>query len=171
MANMLQLFEKANIKFVALKDNIDTSSKITGKFIIYMMSICAEIERDNISEYVAMAKKQNFMSNKHTAISILGYDIKDKKMVVNEEEAKIVKFIFNTYSKTRNYYKTAVLCNEKGFRGKRGHQFHASSIITILKNETYCGYNKHHSEKKKAAHKAIISKSLYNKVNNIEIVA
>ena len=33
------------------------------------------------------------------------------------------------------------------------------------------GYNKHHNEKKKASHKAIISKALYNKVNNIEMIA
>ncbi len=118
-----------------------------------------------------MAKKQNFINNKHTAISILGYDIKDKKMIVNEEEAKIVKFIFETYAKNRSYHKTAVLCNKKGFCGKRGQEFHASSIIVILKNETYCGYNKHYNDKKKATHKAIISKALYNKVNNIQQIA
>ena len=118
-----------------------------------------------------MSKKQNFKNGMHTAINILGYDMKDKKMIVNQEEAKIVKFIFETYNKNRSYHKTAVICNEKGFRGKRGQEFHASSIITILKNETYCGYNKYHNETKKATHKAIISKSLYNKVNNIEEVA
>lgn len=118
-----------------------------------------------------MSRKQNFKNGMHTAVAILGYDMKDKKMVINEKEAKIVKFIFDTYSKTRNYYKTAVLCNKRGFRGKRGQEFHASSIITILRNETYCGYNKHYNEKKKASHKAIISKALYNKVNNIEEVA
>lgn len=63
---------------------------------------------------------------------------------------------------------TARICNEKGFRGKRGQQFHASSIITILKNQTYCGYNVFHNKVKKAKHKAIISKRLFNQVNNIK---
>lgn len=91
-------------------------------------------------------------------------------MVVNQEEAKIVKFIFETYNKTRSYNKTAILCNKMGFLGKHGQKFHVSSIRTILKNETYCGYNKHYNEKKKGTHKQIISKSLYNKVNNIEMI-
>lgn len=60
MANMLKLFEETQTRFIALKDNIDTSSKITGKLLVYIMAICAEIERDNISEWVAMGKKEEF---------------------------------------------------------------------------------------------------------------
>lgn len=69
MANMLKLFEETQTKFIALKDNIDTSNKITGKLVVYIMSVCAEIERDNISEWVTMAKKQEFESRKSNSES------------------------------------------------------------------------------------------------------
>ena len=97
MANMLDKFQKNNIRFISLKENIDTE-QATGKLLIYVISICAEIERDNISEFVKMAKKQQFESGKVTAKKVLGYDIVNKQLVINLKEAKIIKFIFETYN-------------------------------------------------------------------------
>ena len=167
MSNMLDKFQKTNTRFISLKENIDTE-QVTGKLLIYIISICAEIERDNISEYVKMAKKQEFESGRVTAKAVLGYDIINKQLVLNEQESPIVKFIFETYNKTHNYYKTAQICNKKGFRGKKGNEFHASSIKTIIQNQIYCGFNNFHDEKsKKGKHKAIITENLYKKVNCI----
>lgn len=171
LANMLDTFNKNNVRFISLKEQIDTSFP-TGKMLIYIMGVVSEIERDNISEYVKMAKKQEFESGRVTAKAVLGYDILNKKLVINEKESQIVKFIFETYNKTKNYYQTAKICNEKGYTGKKGNQFHASSIKTIIQNQLYCGFNNFHdTESKKGTHKQIISKSLYNKVNNIQEVA
>lgn len=170
LANMLDTFNKNNVRFISLKEQIDTSSP-TGKMLIYIMGVVSEIERDNISEYVKMAKKQEFESGRVTAKAVLGYDIINKRLVLNEKESQIVKFIFETYNKTRNYYKTAKICNEKGYKGKKGNQFHASSIKTIIQNQIYCGFNNFHDTEKKGSHKQIISKALYNKVNNIQEVA
>lgn len=167
MANMLDLFQKTNTRFISYKENIDTE-QVTGKMLIYVISMVSEMERDNISEWVKMAKKQEFESGRVTAKAVLGYDIINKKLVINEKESQIVKFIFETYNKTRNYYKTAQICNNKGFRGKKSNLFHASSIKTIIQNQLYCGFNNFHDEKiKKGKHKAIITQNLYNKVNCI----
>lgn len=167
LANMLDIFNKNNVRFISLKEQIDTQSP-TGKMLIYIMGVVSEIERDNISEYVKMAKKQEFESGRVTAKAVLGYDIVDKQLVLNERESPIVKFIFETYNKTHNYYKTAQICNKKGFRGKKGNEFHASSIKTIIQNQIYCGFNNFHNEKsKKGKHKAIITENLYKKVNCI----
>lgn len=167
MSNMLELFKKYNIRFISYKEGIDTS-QILGKMLVYVVSIVAEMERDNISEFVKMAKKQQFESGKTTAKTVLGYDLIDKKLILNNKEANIVKFIFETYNKTHNYYQTAKICNQKGFKGKKGQQFHASSIKTIVQNKIYCGFNNFHGEKiKKGKHQAIITKTLFDKINNI----
>lgn len=71
MSNMLDKFQKTNTRFISLKENIDTD-QVTGKLLIYIISICAEIERDNISEYVKMAKKQEFESRKSDCKSRFG---------------------------------------------------------------------------------------------------
>ncbi len=169
MSNMLDKFQKTNTRFIAYKENIDTD-QVTGKLLIYIISVCAEIERDNISEYVKMAKKQEFENGNITARAVLGYDIINKKLVLNEKEATIVKFIFETYNKTHNYYKTAQICNNKGYTGKKGQAFYASSIKTIIQNQIYCGFNNFHGEEsKKGNHKAIISKKIFYLANNLQV--
>ena len=165
--NMMYEFDKNNVRFISYNENIDTSNNMS-KMLMYVIGICAEIERDNTSENVKLAKRQEFESGKVTAKKVLGYDIINKQLVINLKEAKIIKFIFETYNKTHNYYQTAKICNLKGFKGKKGQEFHASSIKTIIQNQIYCGFNNfHNKEIKKGKHQAIITKSLYNKVNSI----
>ena len=68
LANMLDILNKNNVRFISLKEQIDTQSP-TGKMLIYIMGVVSEIERDNISEYVKMAKKQEFESRKSNSKS------------------------------------------------------------------------------------------------------
>ena len=165
--NIMYEFDKNNVRFISYNENIDTSNSMS-KMLMYVIGICAEIERDNTSENVKLAKRQEFENGKVTAKKVLGYDLINKQLVINKKEANIVKFVFETYSKTHNYYKTAQICNLKGFKGKKGQCFHASSIKTIIQNQIYLGFNNFHNEEiKKGKHQAIITKSLYNKVNNI----
>ena len=166
-ANMLYEFDKHKVRFISYNEKIDTQDA-SGKLLMYVISIVAEIERDNISENIKLAKRQEFENGKITARKVLGYDIINKQLVINKKEANIIKFIFETYNKTHNYYKTAQICNLKGFKGKKGQSFHASSIKIIIQNQIYCGFNNFHNEEiKKGNHQAIISRTLYNKVNCI----
>lgn len=166
-ANMLYEFDKNNVRFISYNEKIDTQDA-SGKLLMYVISIVAEIERDNTSENVKLAKRQEFENGRKTAKKVLGYDIKNKQLVINKNEANIIKFIFETYDKTHNYYQTAKICNNKGLKGKKGQQFHASSIKTIVQNQIYLGFNNFHKEEqKKGSHQAIITKNLFNKVNNI----
>ncbi len=160
-------FDKNDVRFISYNENIDTSNSMS-KMLMYVIGICAEIERDNTSENVKLAKRQEFENGKVTAKKVLGYDIVNKQLIINKKETNVVKFIFETYNKTHNYYQTAKICNLKGFKGKKGQEFHASSIKTIIQNQIYCGFNNfHNKEIKKGNHEAIITKYLYNKVNNI----
>lgn len=107
-----------------------------------------------------------------TAKLVLGYDRIDKKLIINEKEAKVIRFIFHTQNKTKNYRETAEICNKKGFRSKRGNLFNASTIKTIVQNQIYCGFNNFHVNPrrgiktvKKGTHEKIISKKLYDIIN------
>ena len=105
-ANMLYEFDKNKVRFISYNEKIDTQDA-SGKLLMYVISIVAEIERDNISENIKLAKRQEFENGKITARKVLGYDIINKQLVINKKEANIIKFIFETYNKTHNYYKTA----------------------------------------------------------------
>lgn len=165
--NILYELDKKNVVFITYSDAIDTRT-VMGKTYTTILSLVAEMEREHISENIKLIKRQEFENGKITAKKVLGYDLINKQLVMNNKEANIVKFIFETYNKTHNYYQTAKICNNKGYKGKKGQKFHASSIKTIVKNKIYCGFNNFHNEEtKKGKHQAIITKSLYDKVNYI----
>lgn len=69
-SNMLYEFEKNNVRFISYNEKIDTSDA-SGKLLMYVISIVSEIERDNISENIKLAKQQSFENGVHTTINIL----------------------------------------------------------------------------------------------------
>lgn len=80
-------------------------------------------------------KKGRFVTNRPP----LGYKSVNGKLVIDEEEAKIVKRIFDLYLKGYGLTKIADTLNEKGYRTRRGYPFRKDKIKYILKNEVYIG--------------------------------
>ena len=83
---MMYEFDKNNVRFISYNENIDTSNSMS-KMLMYVIGICAEIERDNTSENVKLAKRQEFENGKVTAKKVLGYDLINKQLVINKKEA------------------------------------------------------------------------------------
>lgn len=75
----------------------------------------------------------------------LGYKREGKDIVVDEEYAKVVRFIFELYADGKSLYDVYYALKEEGYTSKRGVPFSASSISKVLDNEVYIGnyvYNK-----------------------------
>lgn len=95
-----------------------------------------------------VVEKMNFMARQglHTGGKpALGFDVKDKKYVINESEAEIVRCIFDMYAQGKSYKQIILYLNEKGHRTKLGKPFGTNSISDLLRNERYIGtyvYNK-----------------------------
>ena len=84
---------------------------------------------------------------KQIEISALGFDVDPatKKYVINEDEAKIIRIIFDKYSNGIGYVQILDYLNPMGYKTKFGKPFAKNSLNTILKNEKYIGtytYNK-----------------------------
>ncbi|AOY76657.1 recombinase family protein [Clostridium formicaceticum] len=75
----------------------------------------------------------------------LGYDVLDKKYVINEVEARVVKLIFDMHASGKTYGEIFASLKFKGYKTKRGADFTKNSLHSILNNEKYIGiysYNK-----------------------------
>ena len=95
----------------------------------------------NLSVEVKKGMYENFENNKHTAgIPPLGYDLdSEKRYIINEKEAEIVKSIFQMSLDGMGYGKIAQELNRQGFINKRGRPFAKTSIRDTLLNEKYMG--------------------------------
>ena len=188
--NTLQLIEDYGVALICVEDNID-SSKGAGKLIISVLSAVSEIERENILVQTLEGRYQKAREGKwNGGIAPYGYKLVDGSLVINEEEAKHIRLIFDKYVNTKlgangvsNYlYENRI---KKLQRGKGSTEyFSAETIKRIIENQVYKGfiaYGRRRKEKVKGTrnqytqvfsddyllckgeHEAIISEELWDR--------
>lgn len=155
--NSLQLMQDNGVNLICVEDNID-SSKDSGKLMISVLSAVAEIERENILVQTMEGRKQKARQGEwNGGFAPFGYQLIDKKLIVDEKEAEIVRLIFDKFTTTTmGINAVASYLNQHGYRkAKRQNNkletFAASFIKGVLDNPVYAGkiaYGRRKSEKK-----------------------
>ncbi|MCR4593925.1 MAG: recombinase family protein [Clostridiales bacterium] len=142
----VEFLKEYNVTLFAVKDGVDSSSTM-GKFMITMLSAVAEMERVNILEQTQAGRNQKAKLGKwNGGKPPIGYTLvpKEGTLLVNEDEAKIVRAIFYKYVNERKSVHTiAVEINaeyKKPQRQKHDNPFFAEhNIRRILDDITYSG--------------------------------
>lgn len=131
--------EKCNIKLLSISQPIDIETP-EGKLMSTMLAGMDEYFSQNLASNVKRALKNNAHNCQFNGgIPPLGYNIVDKKYVINEQEAKIVKEIYNMYIDGMSYIDIALNLNMRGYKTKKNQKFAKTSVMSILTNEKYTG--------------------------------
>lgn len=159
--------DKLGICLVSYSESFDSVTP-AGRMVCSMLGTVAQFEREVISENVKLGLDERAKQGKRTCHEILGYDLYGKdSFTINEDEAKYVKFIFVSYLKYKNLLQVADLCRQNNYRGKRGRLPTAQSILIVLTQPTYCGYNRYCGKIYEGKHESIIDRDTYNKVQQL----
>lgn len=164
------------IDIVFATQNIDTTTP-AGKMQRNIMLSFAEFERDMIAERTReklfYQASQGYWGGGHAP---LGYDVIERKLIINPDEGQLVNRIFNYYLETPSTNKVAARLNNEGFRPKQrkylssktggGSRFSKETIKRMLNNKTYIGILKYNDEEFKGIHAPIVEEELFNKVQN-----
>ena len=151
------IFLKNNIEFVSLLENFDTSTPF-GRAVIGLLSVFAQLEREQIKERMQLGKLGRAKSGKSMmwAKTSYGYnyDKETGSMTVNEYEALAVKEIFTSYLAGMSITKLRDKIN-----GEYPKQpaWSYRTIRGILANPVYCGLNQYKGQTFQGTHKVIIS--------------
>lgn len=151
------IFLKNNIEFVSLLENFDTSTPF-GRAVIGLLSVFAQLEREQIKERMQLGKLGRAKSGKSMmwAKTSYGYDY-DKEtgsMSINEYEALAVKEIYTSYLAGMSITKLRDKINEEY---PKRPAWSYRTIRGILANPVYCGLNQYKGQTFQGTHKAIIS--------------
>ncbi|WP_246067271.1 recombinase family protein [Paenibacillus koleovorans] len=139
VVTIADFLEKNSTCLISTEDKIDTSTPM-GKYFLVLASIFADMERENIIVQVKGGMSQKAREGEwNGGTAPFGYDLVDKCLVINEEEAKEVQFIYAEYLKGNGYNAIANLLNNKGVKTKKGNEFYIAAVKDILKNVTYAG--------------------------------
>lgn len=145
-------------------------------------------------ESVAFNTNKGFKEKAHNGIHTdglppLGYDVDvvTKRLIINEEEARAIRLIFEFHNKGLGFTKIIEELNSQGFTTELGNKFGKNSLHDIIRNKKYCGYyvyNRRESEiygkgnshknksadeivEEKGAAPAIISEEVFNKAQEL----
>lgn len=179
--------KKHGVGVIFLNDNINTLDG-DAELRLAIMSSIAQEESRRTSERVKWGQKRRMEQGVVFGRSMLGYDVKDGKMYINEEGAGIVRLIFHKFvDEGKGTHVIARELREEGVRPMRAKEWQNTVILRILRNEKYCGdlvqkktytpdflshqkkYNRGQEEFViiKDHHEPIISRELFDKANRI----
>ena len=151
------IFLKNNIEFVSLLENFDTSTPF-GRAVIGLLSVFAQLEREQIKERMQLGKLGRAKAGKSMmwAKTSYGYDYNKEtgSMTINEYEALAVKEIFTSYLAGMSITKLRDKINEEY---PKQPAWSYRTIRGILANPVYCGLNQYKGQTFQGTHKPIIS--------------
>ena len=143
--NSLELLQTYDVNLICIEEGID-SSQTSGKLLISVLSAVAEIERENILEQTMNGRREKARQGKwNGGPPPYGYMIKDEILSINEEEAEIVRTIYDKYVNTRlGYSGIAKYFNLQGIKKTPRkesdiEEFSAHFIQLLIDNPVYCG--------------------------------
>jgi site-specific DNA recombinase len=176
-SKIIQLLDEHNVSFVSVTQSFNTANSM-GRLMLNVLLSFAQYERELTSERIkdkleASCKRGMWMGGNIP----LGYDAKDRKLLINEKEEKIVRILFQNFAETASITETARELNNLGFTTKtwisnngklhKGKRFNKSNVRRILNNHLYIGKVKHKDKLFDGMHKPIIDDQIWQKTRDL----
>ncbi|RGM23366.1 recombinase family protein [Ligilactobacillus salivarius] len=158
------VFNKNGVDFISLSENFDTSTAF-GKAMIGILSVFAQLEREQITERMTLGRVGRAKAGKAMSWSNcpFGYTIQKEIYEIDPFRAEIVKRIYRDYLAGISITAIKKNLNEEGHVGK-DINWSYRTVRQILDNIVYAGYIKYKNEIYPGLHRPIVSLSDYKKV-------
>ena len=175
--NLLDRFDKANVAFVSVTQSFSTADPI-GKLTLNILMSFAEFEREMIAartrDKVQAARKRG----KWTGGPVpLGYQVVDGKLVIDEDEAIVVREVFALYLQHRSYLRMIDELTARGRSTKRqvspdkavrgARLWTKDALLRILKNPIYVGKTRVGKETYTGEHPPLIEPRTWEEVQRL----
>ena len=172
-ARLIDVFEAHAVSFVSVTQQFNTTTSM-GRLMLNVLLSFAQFEREvtgeRIRDKIAASKKRGMWMG---GTPPLGYDVKERKLAVNQAEAELVRHIFRRYAELGTVAKLMVLLASEGHRTKRyigasgrsfgGCAFSRGHLHRILSNRTYRGEVVHQGISYPGEQNAIIDGALWDR--------
>ena len=176
-AKLVEAFDAKAISFVAVTQQFNTTTSM-GRLTLNVLLSFAQFERELSSERVRDKVAASRRKGKWTGGTVpLGYDAKDKKLIVNKTEAETVRYIFKRYLELQSFGKLVEDLDAKGVVTKRrdtkvkkfngGIPFTYGPLAHFLKNRVYVGETGHKDKWFPGEHAAIIEPKTFDQVRQL----
>src|SRR5215216_4484595 len=176
-AKLVEAFDAKSISFVAVTQQFNTTTSM-GRLTLNVLLSFAQFERELSSERVRDKVAASRRKGKWTGGTVpLGYDARNKKLVINKAEAETVRTIFRLYLEQKSFSKLVVELDLRKIVTKRretkitkyqgGIPFSYGPLAYFLKNRIYIGETHHAGKWFKGEHEAILDRPTFERVQEL----
>ena len=170
-AKIVEVFDASAVSFVSITQAFNTTTSM-GRLTLNVLLSFAQFEREvtgeRIRDKIAASKKKGLWMG---GLPSLGYDVKDRKLVVNEAEAETVRMVFRRYRELGSVRELKAALDAEGVVSKRrtaadgspygGQSFSRGALYQMLQNRVYRGEIVHKDAAYPAEHSAIVDEDLW----------
>ncbi len=166
-ARLVEIFDRNQVTFVSVTQSFNTTTSM-GRLTLNILLSFAQFEREVIGERIrdkfAASRKRGMWMGGYVP---LGYDVRDRKLIINEAEAATVRMIFKRFVAIGSATKLAKALVAEGVRTKSGRPVDKGYIYRLLNSRVYLGEATHKGVSYPGEHAPIIDRSLWDKVHSI----
>jgi site-specific DNA recombinase len=166
-AKLVEVFDRNSVTFVSVTQSFNTTTSM-GRLTLNILLSFAQFEREVIGERI----RDKFAASRRKGMWMggwapLGYDINNRKLVVNEAEAKLVRSIFTRFASGKSGTRLVQSLAKEGALNKQGKPIDNGYLYRVLNNRVYLGEAVHKGTAHAGEHRGIIDRTLWDKVHGI----
>ena len=173
-AKMVEVFDAQGVSFVAVTQQFNTTTSM-GRLTLNVLLSFAQFEREvtgeRIRDKIAASKRKGIWMG---GCPPIGYDVCDRRLIINQADAETVRQIYQRYLKTGSVPKLKKALDRDGIvskirvsrKGNRagGQSFSRGALYELLSNPIYIGEIRHKQERHPGQHDALLDRNLWEKV-------
>ncbi|MGQ0456255.1 MAG: recombinase family protein [Hyphomicrobium sp.] len=173
-AKIVDVLDAHGASFVSVTQQFNTTTSM-GRLTLNMLLSFAQFEREiageRIRDKIAASKAKGMWMGGNVP---LGYDVRERKLTVNDAEAETVRMIFGRYAELGSVRLLGRELDQLGVVSKRregaggvlagGNRFSRGALYTLLQNPIYRGEIRHQGKVYLGQHDAIIDAELWQRV-------
>ncbi len=172
-AKMVEVFDTHRVSFVAVTQQFNTTTSM-GRLTLNVLLSFAQFEREvtgeRIRDKIAASKRKGMWMG---GCVPLGYDVCDRRIVIDEREAEAVRYIFRRYLELGCVRLLKEDLDRRGVLSKRrisktgiesgGHSFSRGALYALLSNPIYVGEIRHKKLRHPGQHQAIVDRAVWDR--------
>jgi DNA invertase Pin-like site-specific DNA recombinase len=176
-AKLVDVFERNSVTFVSVTQSFCTTTSM-GRLTLNILLSFAQFERELAGERIrdkfAASRRKGIFMGGHPP---LGYDVRDRKLVVNPTEAELVRLIFRRFLDLGSALLLIRELNAQGHRTKswatqagtfrEGRPFDKGTLYKILRNHVYLGEAVHKGKSYPGEHQPIVDHATWDRVHEV----
>ncbi len=166
-SKLVEVFDRNGVTFVSVTQSFNTTTSM-GRLTLNILLSFAQFEREVTAERIRDKVKASRMKGMWMGGYVpLGYDVRDRKLIMNAEEAASVRMVFERFVETGSATALARELRSQGFRSKQGTLIDKGYLYRLLNNRVYRGEAVHKGKAYPGEHDAIIEARLWDQVHTI----